>query len=129
MRILEVFTGSLGLLIAAVIFYLIRRDHMHARFSIWWIVMGVLAVVFGFFPGAFDWAGEWLGVAYPPVLGLISAVVALLLKILFADLERSRMRRDMLRLTQRLLLVEEQLREAREQEAPRDDAAEDLRSG
>lgn len=119
MRTLEVFTGSLGLLIAAVIFHLIRRDHMHARFSLWWIVMGVLAVVFGFFPGAFDWVGPWLGVSYPPVLGLVLAVIALLLKILFLDLERSRMRREMLRLTQRVLLVEEGLREAREREDAR----------
>ena len=38
------------------------------------------------------------------------AVVALVLKILFADLERSKMQRDLLRVTQKLLITEEKLR-------------------
>ncbi len=114
MRTFQFFTGALGVAIAGVIFYLIRRDHMHARFSLWWLVVGVLAVVVGFFPRWVDAVGGWLGVSYPPVLGLIVAVAALVLKILMVDLEQSRTRREMLRLTQRVLLVEEQLRKARE---------------
>jgi hypothetical protein len=113
MRTYQIFTGGFGLLMAGVIFYLVRRDHMHARFSLWWLMVGMLAAAFGFFPGWVDVVGRWLGVAYPPVLGIILVVGAIVLKILFIDIEQSRMRREMLRLTQRLLLVEERLRQAR----------------
>jgi hypothetical protein len=119
MRTFQFFTGAFGVAIAGVIFYLIRRDHMHARFSLWWLVVGVLAVIFGVFPRWVDAVGGWLGVYYPPVLGLIAAVGALVLKILLVDLEQSRMRREMLRLMQRVLLVEEQLRKVREINAGR----------
>jgi hypothetical protein len=111
-RNLEMFSGALGVLMAATIVYLIRRDHMHVRFSIWWIGVAAIAILFGFFPRIVDQIGEFLGIAYPPILIVILAVAALVVKILFADLERSKMRRDMLRLTQRLLIVEQALKNA-----------------
>jgi hypothetical protein len=109
MHTYQIFTGGLGLLMAGVIFYLIRRDHMHARFSLWWLIVGVLAAAFGFFPGWIDVVGRWLGVSYPPVLGMILVLGALVLKLLLVDIEQSRIRREMLRVTQRLLLMEERL--------------------
>jgi hypothetical protein len=109
MHTYQIFTGGLGLLMAGVIFYLIRRDHMHARFSLWWLMVGVLAAAFGFFPGWIDVVGRWLGVSYPPVLGMILVLGALVLKLLLVDIEQSRIRREMLRVTQRLLLMEERL--------------------
>jgi hypothetical protein len=82
---------------------------MHARFSLWWLMVGVLAAAFGFFPGWIDVVGRWLGVSYPPVLGMILVLGALVLKLLLVDIEQSRIRREMLRVTQRLLLMEERL--------------------
>jgi hypothetical protein len=111
-RNLEMFSGALGVLMAATIVYLIRRDHMHVRFSIWWIGVAAIAILFGFFPRIVDQIGGFFGIAYPPILIVILAVAALVLKILFADLERSKMHRDMLRLTQRLLIVEQALKKA-----------------
>lgn len=110
-RGLEIFTGITGVLVAATIIYLIRRDRMHARFSLWWIAVAGAAILFGFFPRLLDWIGGLFGISYPPILAVIIAVAALVVKILFADLERSRMRRDMLRLTQRLLLLEQKVRQ------------------
>jgi hypothetical protein len=113
---LEIFTGSVGLTVAALIVYLIRRDHMHARYSIWWLVIALATALLGFFPRIIDTVGVAIGIAYPPVLALIGGVLALLVKILYADLERSRLRRELLRLTQRLLIVEESLNELRHQQ-------------
>ena len=119
---IEIFTGTLGLLIAITIVYLVRRDQMHARFTMWWLAVAALAILFGFFPRLLDWIGGSLGIAYPPILAVILAVAALVLKILFADLERSKMRRDMLRLTQRVLILEQAIRD-RDADAPTPEAA------
>lgn len=115
---LEIFTGAVGLAMAALIIYLIRRDHMHARYSIWWLAIALATVLLGFFPRILDSVGSAMGVAYPPVLALIGGVLALLVKILYADLERSRLRRELLRLTQRLLIVEQRVSEALEDDSP-----------
>jgi len=119
---IEIFTGTLGLLIAIAIVYLVRRDQMHARFTMWWLAVAGLAILFGFFPRLLDLIGGFLGIAYPPILAVILAVAALVLKILFADLERSKMRRDMLRLTQRVLILEQAIRD-RDADAPTPEAA------
>ena len=111
----EIVTTALGIALALSILLLIRRDHMHVRYSLWWLMVATVAIVFGAFPRLFDELGYAVGVAYPPTLLLVLAVGALLLKMLLVDIERSRAHRKLLRLTQRLVILEQRLRELGEQ--------------
>ena len=43
-------TAIIGLMIALIILFLIRRDILHVKRSLWWIGIAVLIVVMGFFP-------------------------------------------------------------------------------
>lgn len=106
----------LGLLISGGVIYLIRRDRLHTRFADWWVAVAVAVAVIGAFPSIVDWMASRLGVHYPPILALVVGMGALLLKLLLMDIEHSRTELRLLRLTQRLALLEEREAAARQAE-------------
>jgi hypothetical protein len=89
-----------------VILYLVRRDHIYIRQGIFWILVAVVSIVFGIWPALIDVLGGALGVAYPPTLLLLAAIIVLVLKALLADIALTKVRRDMRRLNQRVALLE-----------------------
>jgi len=107
----QVTTGVIGIVFAAVIFVLVRRDMMQAKYSFWWLSMALAGFVLGVFPRISDWLAGLVGVSYPPTLILTLAIAVLALKGLFMDMERSQQERRIRRLTQRLALYEQELEE------------------
>jgi hypothetical protein len=97
---------------AAVILYLVRRDHLHARYAMWWIPTAFGVALLGIFPQIVDWIGPKLGIHYPPVLPLILALVLVMVKILLMDIERSRNEVKLYRLIQRVAMLEAEIRAA-----------------
>jgi len=104
-------TGIIGIATAITIVILIRKDHLHVRYGLWWTGAAVSFALLGLFPAFFDSFAKYLGVAYPPILALTLAVAILVIKILVMDIERSRNAIRMQRLVQRLALIESDLRE------------------
>jgi hypothetical protein len=105
----SMFTGVLGLAVAALIIWLVRKDHLHVNHGFGWIVVAIGFALLGFIPGFFDWVAAYVGVAYPPVLALTLAVAVLVIKILLMDIERSKLEMRNQRLTQRLAILEAEL--------------------
>jgi len=97
---------TIGLLIALLIFLLVRRDRVHIRHTFWWAAMASAAIVLGAFPRIIDWVAIRLGVNYPPVLLFTVAFGLALIKILYMDIERADLERKVRRLTQRLAILE-----------------------
>lgn len=116
-------TSLLGLGIAFAILVLIRKDSLYIRHSIWWFAVAIGSILIGFFPRLVDSLGVFLGVHYPPILFLTLALGMVLIKILTMDIERSRQERSMRRLTQRMAILEEELRTAATSKAKRDISA------
>lgn len=106
-------TAIIGLMLAIVILFLIRRDILHVKRSLWWIGIAVVIVVMGFFPLPIAQFGILLGVNYPPVLILTVGMGFILIKILSMDLERSRQERMLRRLTQKIAMLESYQKEAK----------------
>jgi hypothetical protein len=104
-------TSIIGIATAVAIVILIRRDHLHVRYGLWWMTAAVAFALLGLFPAMFDNLARYLGIAYPPILALTVGVVILVLKILVMDIERSRSAIRLQRLTQRIALLESDLRE------------------
>ena len=104
-------TGIIGIATAMTIVILIRRDHLHVRYGMWWMAAAVAFALLGLFPTVVDHIAHQLGIAYPPVLALTLGLVALVLKILVMDIERSRSSITMQRMVQRIALLESELRE------------------
>ena len=121
----------IGISLAVIILFLVRRDHLHGPYAVWWIGAAATVGALGFFPRLFDYLAGYLGVRYPPILAIVLGLGLLLLKILTMDLERSRQERLIRRLAQRLAMLEprgplpepaEPAAEARDRESPSDAA-------
>jgi len=110
-NILHVFTASTGLLTAGFILYLVRRDHLHSRYALWWIPAAIVIAILGLFPRLIDWIAPGFGISYAPIFIVVIAVIALVIKVLVMDIERSRNEVKLERLTQRLGMLEQELHE------------------
>ena len=115
-------TGIIGIATAITIMILIRKDHLNVRYGLWWIAVAVMFALLGLFPAFFDNFAKYLGIAYSPVLALTIGAVALVIKILIMDIERSRNAIRQQRLTQRIALLESDLREMQGEEKQEDPA-------
>lgn len=117
-------SGIAGLLMALTIVLLIRRDRLHARHGTGWLFAAAAFSVSGFAPLIVDKLAVLLDVGYPPVIALTLGVLALVLKVLLMDIERSRDEVRVDRLVQRIAMLEAKLDQAsrRDASAQQDDA-------
>jgi hypothetical protein len=102
-------SAALGISIAAVIFYLIRRDHLHSRHAGWWLMSALLIAILGVFPRLVDNIAAYLNINYPPTLMLTFGFGLMLLKVLSIDIHQSQQEQRIRRLVQRIALLEEEL--------------------
>ena len=109
MASLQATTALMGVSLAVLILYLIRRDHLYLMHGLFWVAVAAAAAVLGAWPGLIDRLALWTGVGYPPALLLLLACMVLLLKALHADMVNTRIERDVRRLNQRLALFEADL--------------------
>lgn len=109
MASLQATTALMGVSLAVLILYLIRRDHLYLMHGLFWVAVAAAAAVLGAWPGLIDRLALWTGVGYPPALLLLLACMVLLLKALHADMVNTRIERDMRRLNQRLAMFEADL--------------------
>jgi hypothetical protein len=103
---IELFLGGLGLGVAGLIVYLVRRDHLHVDHGVSWILIAIGFAGLGFAPGLVDWVAGKLGVGYPPILGMSLAVVLIAVKMLLMDIDRANLQTRNQRLTQRVAMLE-----------------------
>jgi hypothetical protein len=96
----------MGIGLAAGILYLVRRDHLYIRQGMFWISIAALTLLFAVWPYFVDSLGSFFGVAYPPTLILLAAIIVLVLKALLGDIALTQVRRDLRRLNQRIALLE-----------------------
>ncbi|HCL86122.1 MAG TPA: DUF2304 domain-containing protein [Comamonadaceae bacterium] len=117
MASLQMTTALLGIGLAVLILYLIRRDHLYLMHGLFWVVVAGAAAVLGAWPGLIDRLARWTGFSYPPALLLLLASIVLLVKALHADMVNTRIERDVRRLNQRLALLEADLESLRQEAA------------
>lgn len=109
MASLQMTTALLGIGLAAVILYLVRRDHLYVMHGLFWVSVAAFAALLGAWPGLIDRLARILGISYSPALLLLGACMVLLVKALHADMVNTRIERDVRRLNQRLALLEADL--------------------
>lgn len=118
----QITAALLGLALAGSILYLVRRDHLHGPYALWWLIVAAATLVLGFVPRTIDWLAHLSGIAYPPVLPIIIGLSLILLRLLQLDIERSRQERQIRRLNQKLAILEEELTTLRRSVLARPDA-------
>jgi hypothetical protein len=107
-------SGTIGLVSAGLILYLVRRDHLHTRYAIWWIPIALIIAILGLAPQLVDLIGNALGIHYPPVIPLIIGLAVMIVKILLMDIERSENEVKLARLVQRVAILQRGLEDALE---------------
>ena len=96
----------LGLGLAIGILYLVRRDHLYIRQGVFWIAIAFLSLLLALWPFLVDKVGSLLGIAYPPTLLFLGAIIVLIMKALLGDIALTKLQRDLRRLNQRIALRE-----------------------
>jgi len=106
---MQITAALIGLLLASSILFLVRRDHLHGPYALWWLIVATTTLVLGIAPRLVDRLAFYAGVAYPPVLPIIVGLSLILIRLLQLDIERSRQERQIRRLTQKLAILEEEI--------------------
>ncbi|MEO8803870.1 MAG: DUF2304 domain-containing protein [Rudaea sp.] len=114
----QITAGIIGVLLAGAILYLVRRDHLHGSYALWWLAVAAAILLLGVFPPVIDWLGHVTGIYYPPVLPIVIGIGMILIRLLKIDVERSRSERQVRRLTQKLAILEREIAEVRGEEKP-----------
>ena len=105
----QITAGIIGVLLAGAILYLVRRDHLHGTYALWWLAVAAAMLLLGVFPPVIDWLGRVTGISYPPVLPIIIGIGMILIRMLKMDIDRSHQERQVRRLTQKLAILEQEI--------------------
>ena len=118
----QIIAGLISVFLAGAILYLVRRDHLHGPYALWWLAVAVVTLALGVYPSIVDRLGNAIGIYYPPILPIVIGIGMILLRLLKMDVDRSRYERQMRRLTQKLAIIEQELRETRDELAKNNSA-------
>jgi hypothetical protein len=118
-------SAALGVLLALGILWLVRGDRLHGSYALWWLLVAIGSLVVGFFPRLVDWLGIKLGVNYPPMLLVLVAIMAILLKLLGVDIDVTQRERRMRRLLQKVAILELEIGTLRAQLQAREESERD----
>ena len=121
----QITSAILGIALAGAIMFLVRRDHLHGPFALWWFGVAAATFVLGVFPNVVEWLGHVTGIAYAPVLPIIIGLSLVLIRLLKLDVDRSKQERRIRRLTQKLAILEQELDAQRGMPAMRQDIDDD----
>jgi hypothetical protein len=105
----QITSAILGIALAGAILFLVRRDHLHGPYALWWFGVAAATFVLGVFPHTVVWLGHVTGIVYAPVLPIIIGLSLVLIRLLKLDVDRSKQERRMRRLTQKLAILEQEL--------------------
>lgn len=105
----QITSAVLGIALTAAILFLVRRDHLHGPYALWWFAVAAATFVLGVFPDVVVWLGHLTGIVYAPVLPIIVGVSLILIRLLKLDIDRSNQERRIRRLTQKLAILEQEL--------------------
>lgn len=109
----QITAAIIGIILASAIFYLVRRDHLHGPYALWWLAVAAATLVLGVFPPVVLWLGRITGISYAPVLPIIIGLSMILLRMLKMDIDRSRQERQIRRMIQKLAILEQEIASAR----------------
>ena len=105
----QITSAILGIALTGAILFLVRRDHLHGPYAVWWFGVAAATFVLGVFPGTVVWLGHATGIVYAPVLPIIVGLSLVLIRLLKLDVDRSKQERRIRRLTQKLAILEQEL--------------------
>lgn len=122
---LQICAIVLVLLFLAVIIWLLRKNQLSMKYSLLWIFSGILMLILALFPEVLD--------AFASLIGVYSSVNALFAVLLFCGLVLmisftvivSREKKEIVRLTQEISLLDERIRKQEKNSEQKKDVKQD----
>ena len=105
----QIVSSVIGLVLAIVIYWLVRRDHLAPRQALRWVFVATVVLVLGTFPIIIDWVGHAVGISYPPIIPVIVGLGAALIKILLMDIQQTKAQVTQDRIVQKLAMLEAEI--------------------
>ena len=102
----QIISSIIGFILAVVIYWLVRRDHLAPKQALRWILVASIVLVLGTFPIIIDWIGHAVGISYPPIIPVIVGLGAALIKILLMDIQQNKAQVTQDRMIQKLAMLE-----------------------
>jgi hypothetical protein len=102
---LQVVSSLLMLAIVGFIVRMVRARRLRAKYSFLWLLVGTVIIVLVLVPGLLDRTARAAGVAYPPALLFLGAIVLLLLVAVHFSWELSRIEERSRTVIEELALV------------------------
>ena len=105
----QITSAIIGVALAGAILFLVRRDHLHGPYALWWFAVAAATFALGVFPVIIAWLARTTGIGYAPVLPIVVGLSLVLIRMLKLDIDRSKQERQIRRLTQKLAILEQEL--------------------
>ena len=102
----NIIAAVIGAVLSITIVLLTRKDHISPLVAARWFIIAIMVLFVSFFPNVVDLIGAKLGIGYPPVLPIIIALGAAMIKILLMDVERQKLNTKLNRVVQRMAILE-----------------------
>jgi hypothetical protein len=107
---IQLITGSVSILLLAIVFELIRRRKLEEEYSLLWLLSGVVIFLFSIFPKLLDLISKMMGMYYLTTLFVISFLFLLLIVLHFSTVI-SQLSKKNKELTQELSILDFKFRE------------------
>ena len=105
----QIVSSIIGLILAIVTYWLVRRDHLAPKQALRWVLVATIVLVLGTFPIIIDWVGHAVGISYPPIIPVIIGLGAALIKILLMDIQQTKSQVTQDRIIQKLAMLEAEI--------------------
>ena len=103
------FAIAFSILFIFFILNLVRKDKLDEKYSILWLLFGVVILIVSIFPKTIEKIASWFGVFYAPALMLLFAVVIIGAYIVHITTVITKQNKMIIKLTQELAIFKEKL--------------------
>lgn len=86
---------------------LVRKNKLDEKYSILWLLFGIVILIVSIFPQIIETISNWFGVFYPPALMLLFAVLIIGAYIVHITMVITKQNKMIIKLTQELAIFKE----------------------
>lgn len=102
----HIIAAIIGVALSFSIIHLVRQDHISPNVAARWFLISMVVLIVGLAPEIIDYIGIQLGIGYPPIIPVLLAISAALVKILLMDIDKQRQQTKIDRMAQKIAILE-----------------------
>ena len=103
-----IFAIIFAILFELFILNLVRKNKLDEKYSILWIILGIIILFVAIFPNSIITIANWFNVYYPPTLMLLFALMILGTYIIHISIVITKQNKMIIKLTQELAIIKEE---------------------